>query len=481
MSTKRIIQTRISFPVLQSNAFKSESRVTTTNLPTTNGSLRAPKPHDKNLTTVVRASHVPVAPPATSTMCTTNAVPHSTVRQPPRPVLIKRVNASVQQARPAKKQRVEFAQALMDETPVFCRQQYPLRYARLLRQLEAVLGVVMWMYLVADYVNVPEIGMIVHWGLYAVPAFDCVALAMYRKIQNGSEWYAKRLSVRPGSFRPTSGWKETQAYHKCFGTDFPYARFGESFTAEHWDVDAWMVAFKNAGGTYAVLTAKHHDGFCLWSTKTSGFSCAHAASKEHGHTDLLRTFKDACTRHGLKFGIYYSWWEFDRPCTKKYVDTVIVPQIKELVEYEPDLVWLDGDWPCASASQYAQRVMDQCVLRFKHRVPHVQINDRIGHAEERKDPNWLGSLSTYRVYEDRAMPAVALSVPWEHATTIGAGWGRNTQQTASDYKPAKELVRVCDEVARMGGRFLLNVGPNADGTICHEELTCLASFGTLLA
>lgn len=122
--------------------------------------------------------------------------------------------------------------------------------------------------LISNYMTMANdsIGVFVHWGLYSVPAFDSVASAQTRRIQNGSEWYAKRLSSVPGTAR---GWQETQEHHrKTYGANTPYKQFATQFTAERWKVDDWMRVFKGAGASYAILTTKHHDGFCLWPTAT---------------------------------------------------------------------------------------------------------------------------------------------------------------------------------------------------------------------
>lgn len=324
-----------------------------------------------------------------------------------------------------------------------------------------------------------SIGVIVHWGLYAVPAFDPVAAAQRRRIQNGSEWYAKRLAVDPDkAYRPPSGWRETQEYHaRTYGSDFPYSDFARHFTAEHWDVDSWMAAFKHAGASYAILTAKHHDGFCLWPTATTTFSTAHSRASHFHHSDVLGEFQSACQRWGIRFGVYYSWSEFAQTCTKAYMDSVVIPQINELIRYRPALFWFDGDWSCST--QYAQSVIDRCVARIKHELPHAEINDRIGQKEERKNMAFLGA-ATYRVFEDRALPDATPAVPWEHVNTIGLSWGRNRQQTESDYKSPAQLLALFERVRALNGRFCLNVGPDAAGMLCPQELDRLQRLGELL-
>ncbi len=243
-----------------------------------------------------------------------------------------------------------------------------------------------------------------------------------------------------------------------------------------------MTEFKQAGASYAVLTTKHHDGFTLWPAKAVSdpeLTTAHAATASHGHTDLVGEFKSACERAGLVFGVYYSWWEFDKKMTKEYMDGIVVPQIRELItRYRPKLWWFDGDW--VANTEYAARVIDQCVDEIRAAIPDAAINDRTGHGKERRDRNWLGR-STYRVYSDREIPTETPSVDWEHVNTIGLSWGRNRVQTDSDYKPAAEIYRLYQTVMEKRGRFMINVGPDFDGTVCDEELQRLRDFGKLIA
>lgn len=318
----------------------------------------------------------------------------------------------------------------------------------------------------------PSFGIIFHWGIYAVPAYDDPTSAARRKIQNGSEWYAKRLS-ETGSFRPVTGWKETQEHHKTLYCTAPYEDFAHKFTASGWKPDEWMRLCRSVGATYVILTAKHHDGFCLFPTTTrKGWNSADCGPCK----DLVGLFADAARRHKLKFGVYYSWTEFDQPCTKDYLATIVSPQIHELMQYTPDIWWFDGDWGCTTKA--GQQIIDQLCDEIRAKTPSVQINDRLGHKSEREDPTFLGKAS-YRVYHDRAIPTIPPRVPWEHINTIGHSWGRNKAQTAKDYKTATELADLYRKVTAMGGSFLLNLGPNADGSLDAIEVERLRQFGSV--
>jgi len=312
-------------------------------------------------------------------------------------------------------------------------------------------------------------GIMIHWGLYSVPAFDAVESAKRRNIGNGSEWYHKRLQTSETDFRPTSGYKETQRYHKNkYGAHHQYSEFMTDFTAKQFSADEWIKKFVSCNASYVVITAKHHDGFCLWPTNTTTFSTTHAACATNGHSDIVKSIQQACRKYHLKFGIYFSWMEFGKPNTKEFLLNIAKPQLLELMEYQPDFFWFDGDW--VFKTKETQLVLDDCVKLIRKRLPLVQINDRIGHFAERKaDPNYLG-LSTYRVYEDRFIPVTKPTIAFESAHTIGLSWGVNHQQQEKDYKTASQLNNLRRRVLKLGGRFLLNVGPNADGTLDPIEV-----------
>jgi alpha-L-fucosidase len=324
------------------------------------------------------------------------------------------------------------------------------------------------------YLSMNDLGVIFHWGLYSVPAYFETASKTYEG--NGSEWYQARLEDK-GTWRPLAGHQKTKDYHlKHFGSR-PYSDFAQEFKAEKWDPDQWMTLCKSVGATYVILTSKHHDGYCLWPTATTDYNSLKTGPKR----DLIGEFAQSARKHGLKFGIYYSWMEFNRSCTIDYMTKVVRPQVQELIAYQPDIFWFDGDWECKSISG-CQIIKDLCT-QIKHTLPYVQINDRLGAhqsvKENRQDPNYLGS-ATYRNYTDRALPAQSPSVPWEPIHTIGQSWGRNQVQQATQYKTGPQLFSLYKQVQALNGRFLLNLGPSADGSLDPHEEQSLKDFGSLV-
>lgn len=309
-----------------------------------------------------------------------------------------------------------------------------------------------------------QFGLIFHWGLYSVPAFDIVNTR--RRILNGSEWYYKRLT-ETGKFHPVSNYKETQEYHNKNYSNKNYYDLVQYFAEGKIEqqIEEWMKLAISVNATYVILTAKHHDGFCLWPSK---------AVKYHSKTDLVALFCTLARKYKLKVGLYYSWSEFDHSATKEYFHHTVKPQMMELQAYNPDIWWFDGQWVCKS--KYSQQCIDEICTILKKNNPHIDINDRINEQNKMKaDMEYLGA-ATYRVYADRYLPEKAPQIRWEHINTIGFSWGRNKQQKTEHYKSGKELQILYEKVKSLGGNFLLNLGPNADGTLDPYEVAALQDF-----
>ena len=316
-------------------------------------------------------------------------------------------------------------------------------------------------------------GMFIHWGVYAVPAGTYKG----QKINRIGEWIMNRGKIPVAE----------------------YQAFAKEFNPVKYDPDAWVRMAKDAGMKYIVITSKHHDGFALFDSKASKWDIVDATP--YGK-DLLKPLADACRKHGLKLGFYYShaqdWnnpggsaarkvasegWanpdsaaidaytaansgHWDPVQTTKtmsqYIDDVAVPQVKELLKNYGDIAVFWWDTPTGMTDEYADKL--NALLKMQ---PHIITNDRL------KRPNFPGD---YKTPEQRIPNLSELDgKDWETCMTMNETWGYKSY--AHNWKSTETLIRNLVDIASKGGNFLLNVGPKADGTFPQESIDILKGMG----
>ncbi len=261
-----------------------------------------------------------------------------------------------------------------------------------------------------------------------------------------------------------------------------------TFNASHYDPEAWADLFVAAGAKYAVLTAKHHDGFALWDTKLSKLNAKEGAPAGR---DLIGPYCDALRKRGLKVGLYFSHLDWSHPdyatvVPKKpqahdhskmrgnrfgYPQGPEDPaawerflefhrgQLKELcIRYAPDLLWFDGDWE-RDVEQWRFQELREQLLSW---APGVILNSRMGGYGDYGTP-------------EQAMPIQPPKGPWEFCVTVNDSWGY--RKTDTNFKTARQCIQMLAECAGMGGNLLLDVGPKSDGTIPLEQANVLQGLG----
>jgi alpha-L-fucosidase len=291
-------------------------------------------------------------------------------------------------------------------------------------------------------------GLFVHWGIYAVGGRgeqvlcrDLMPLAEYEP------W--------ADAFRPHAGW-----------------------------ADALAETAIDAGAKYVVLTARHHDGYCLFDTATHDF---HAAKTGPGR-DLIAEYTDAVRRAGLKVGLYYSllnwrWrahWDPAKHADEfpAMVDEVHT-QVRELLTGygNIDILWYDcavvpgggahGMWHRNPIDESPAEFFRSAELNAMARElqPGILLNNRAGAPEDFGTPE-------QRVAADDAGRA------WEACMTLNfaPGWGYLRHSLAN--KTAAEVLFHLVDAVRLGGNFLFNVGPRPDGSIDDREAGVLRRIGT---
>ena len=263
------------------------------------------------------------------------------------------------------------------------------------------------------------------------------------------------------------------------------------------DAMQWARTARDSGFKSLVLTAKHHDGFCLWPTATTTHSVA-ASPWRNGRGDVVREFVDACRSAGLRAGLYLSPWDRNHPTygdSPRYNDVYVAQLTELLTNYGPVAeVWFDGangegpngkrqlyDWP--RIWRTVRRLQPEAVI-FSDAGPDVRWcgNER-GVAG---DPNWSTIDSAAVPYPGADGPGIADALqhgdpagavwrPAEVDVSIRPGWFYHPVQDA-DVRTVDDLVDLYFTSVGRNGKLLLNVPPTRDGLIHPVDAARLAGF-----
>jgi alpha-L-fucosidase len=302
-----------------------------------------------------------------------------------------------------------------------------------------------------------KFGIFIHWGVYSVPAFaptkDPDIYARY------AEWYWKR-STSP----EMGGHAAFKTFHdRVYGEETRYQDFAPRFRAEMYDPTFWAKIFKRAGAKYVVLTAKHHDGFCLWPSRESpNWNAVDLGPRR----DLAGDLAAAVRAEGLKMGFYYSLYEWMHPLylsdVDRYVETHMLPQMKDLVtRYEPDLLWTDGEWDHPAGTWRATEFL-AWLFSESSVAETIAVNDRWGKETRGRHGGYYTTEYGF-VHAEEAKEIIPHL--WEGCRGIGHSFGYNRAETLADYATREELIELLVDTVARGGNLLLDVGPTADGRI----------------
>lgn len=323
-----------------------------------------------------------------------------------------------------------------------------------------------------------KFGMIIHWGLYAVPGMiESWALC-------SEDWIERDSTVSYDAFK---NW---------------YWGLKKDFNPVNFDPDGWAKAGKDAGMRYLVFTTKHHDGFNMFDTKQTDFKITDGPFKTHPKSDVAKYVFDAFRRQGFMIGAYFSkpdwhseyyWWpKYATADRNNNYDIRKYPwrwnrykqfthnQIGELMNNygSIDILWLDGGWVRpretvneevlswgARIPEWSQDIdMPQIATMARKAQPGLLIVDRTVH----------GPYENYQTPEQR-VPATKLDYPWESCMTLGGAWG---YVPGDQLKPAPKVIHTLIEIVAKGGNLLLGVGPRPDGTLGADVVQRLKEIGT---
>ena len=297
-------------------------------------------------------------------------------------------------------------------------------------------------------------GMFIHFGLFAIPAGKWKG----REVASYSEWVMNKAEIPVAE----------------------YAELAKQFDPICFDADAIVRLAKDAGMRYIILTAKHHDGFALFQSAVSSFNSFDRAPCKR---DLVREMAEACARHGVRFGVYYShaqdwyhqggagnnWDATQKGDYDRYLDTIAIPQVRELLcNYGPiSVLWYDT--PRFVTPKRAARFQAVHALQ-----PQLIINNRLTSFGSG------GLVPGDTETPEQFIPANGYpGKDWESNMTMNESWGYKSSD--SNWKSAEALIRNLSDIVSKGGNYLLNIGPKADGSVPPESVERLHAVGQWLA
>ena len=288
-----------------------------------------------------------------------------------------------------------------------------------------------------------KLGMFIHWGVYSILGSPTGEWTMY-KDRIPKEKYDKLANefCPPASFSPRE----------------------------------WVKLARKAGCRYAVLTTRHHDGFCLFDTKTTDFNSVKTAAKR----DFVREFAEACRAEGLRVGFYFSImnWQYDHSPNGVFDKKVWDEQVRTTHEAlrelmsnygKVDYLWYDGcSAPGSTDAENMEKMwrvkdMNEMVRSLQ---PDILINNRSSSPEDYSTP-------------EQCLTPPPRGRMWESCITCNSSWGYN--KTDHDWKSAETLVRSLLHCARFGGNILINIGPLADGSVPEECVKAFEGLGAYVA
>lgn len=308
-------------------------------------------------------------------------------------------------------------------------------------------------------------GMFIHFGLYSIPA--------------RGEW------VRSNEHMPEED----------------YMPFFRQFNPKGFDASRWTSQAKEAGMKYIVLTAKHHDGFCLFDSAYTDFK---STNTPFGR-DIVREVLDAARKEGLKVGLYYSlldWHHKDYPHFsdryhpmrgnenyrdddrhfENYID-YLYNQVRELcTNYgKLDLMWFDFAYDDMRGEKWKAGKLVDMVRSLQ---PGIIINNRLeasgegyGSLAEGKPTKYHGDFIT----PEKMLPPEGIKdkngkdLCWEACVTMNNSWGYTRDD--HNYKSPDMVIKKLVECVSKGGNFLLNVGPDGNGEFPPEAVNILKTLG----
>ena len=302
-------------------------------------------------------------------------------------------------------------------------------------------------------------GMFIHWGLYAMPARN--------------EWI-KHIECQ---------------------TDEIYDKYFKYFNPDMYDPKSWAKMAKAAGMKYAVLTTKHHEGFCMFDTKYTDYKCTNTPAGR----DLVREYVDAFRAEGIRIGFYYSLIDWHHPDftvdpihprrndknaealnegrdMKRYAK-YMRDQVEELLTNygKIDILWFDfsysnpnPQYPNLKGKGKEDWEAEELIALARKLQPGIIIDNRTELEQDIWTPEQYQPLEWVKHAETGEL------VTWEACQTFSGSWGYHRDE--STWKSPEMLINMLINTVCIGGNLLMNVGPTARGYLDYRAEKALGVY-----
>ncbi|MDB2687599.1 alpha-L-fucosidase [Mariniblastus sp.] len=291
-----------------------------------------------------------------------------------------------------------------------------------------------------------KFGMFVHWGIYSTTG----GLYNGKKLPNSAEWMMARGKIPIAE----------------------YEKYADQFNPTEFDADEFVGLAKEAGMTYLVITAKHHDGFAMFDSKANPYNVVQATPFKR---DIMKELADACAKQDIKFGFYYSqaqdWHHpggfgngWDKTIKKVpsdvYVMEKAVPEVKQLLTDYGDIGIFWWDTPRKMTKESFDALHSLTKLQA-----NVITNDRLGEEYP----------GDYKTFERKIPQRGPVGKDWEVCMPISGSWGYKIGDDS--FKSPETLIRNLIDISHKGGNYLLNVSPTGKGTLLPQATERLKIIG----
>ena len=306
-------------------------------------------------------------------------------------------------------------------------------------------------------------GMFIHWGLYSGAEGKWKGEKV-RYDNDYAEWIQYRNQIEKNE----------------------YLNLSKRFDWEKIDPEQWVLLAKKAGMKYITITAKHHDGFALWNSDSSEYNIYNYSNPKR---DIIKELSEACKKHGIKLGFYYSHWtDWEHPYSwdnskevywldnKKYDiywQEKVIPQMKELLSNygEISLIWFDM-WLNHDETIVTKEQLFQLKKLIRDMQPNCLINSRLGLSiEEDADID-------FRTLGDNQLGKYKFNYPWQTPATVAHSWGYNSNE--NEWKSTTSILRSLIGNVSLNGNLMLNIGPTSNGSVPYEIIKRFNEIGNWL-